>query len=92
MKPREAAEAANVNYETARKWKTAYNKDPEKKIPFKKTNRTPNRPKIKLNHEHKAHLINFFDDNPSAVIQDAVENLIKSFAGLEIKKVEFMNL
>ncbi|KAI8890715.1 hypothetical protein K501DRAFT_308819 [Backusella circina FSU 941] len=25
MKPSEAAKAANVNYETARKWKTAYN-------------------------------------------------------------------
>ncbi|KAG1539963.1 hypothetical protein G6F46_007974 [Rhizopus delemar] len=32
------------------------------------------------------HLINFFDENPSAVIQDAVENLTKSFEGLEIKK------
>ncbi|KAG1054585.1 hypothetical protein G6F43_003415 [Rhizopus delemar] len=39
------------------------------------------------------HLINFFDENPSAVIQDAVENLTKSFEGLEIKKsrvAEFM--
>ncbi|EIE86270.1 hypothetical protein G6F46_010050 [Rhizopus delemar] len=32
------------------------------------------------------HLINFFDENPSVVIQDAVENLTKSFEGLEIKK------
>ncbi|KAG1152798.1 hypothetical protein G6F37_000839 [Rhizopus arrhizus] len=39
------------------------------------------------------HLINFFDENPSAVIQDAVENLTKSFEVLEIKKsrvAEFM--
>ncbi|EIE92067.1 hypothetical protein RO3G_16778 [Rhizopus delemar RA 99-880] len=39
------------------------------------------------------HLINFFNENPSAVIQDAVENLTKSFEGLEIKKsrvAEFM--
>ncbi|CEP18324.1 hypothetical protein [Parasitella parasitica] len=42
INPSEAAKAANVNYETARKWKTAYNKDPEKNIPLKKTNRTPN--------------------------------------------------
>lgn len=32
------------------------------------------------------HLIDFFDENPSAIIQDAVENLTKSFEGLEIKK------
>ncbi|KAI9362583.1 hypothetical protein BD770DRAFT_407681 [Pilaira anomala] len=43
-------------------------------------------PKSNLNDQHKAHLINFFDDDPSAVIQDAVENLVKSFEGLEIKK------
>lgn len=39
------------------------------------------------------HLINFFDKNPSAVIQEAVEDLTKSFEGLEIKKsrvAEFM--
>lgn len=36
MKPSQAAKAANVNYETARKWKTAYNKDPEKKTSLKK--------------------------------------------------------
>ncbi|KAI9330548.1 hypothetical protein BD770DRAFT_432631 [Pilaira anomala] len=93
MKPCDAAKAANINYETARKWKRTYNNDPEKNIPFKKTNRTPNRPKSQLNDQHKMHLINFFDDDPSAVIQDAVENLVKSFEGLEIKKsrvAEFM--
>lgn len=39
------------------------------------------------------HLLNFFDENPSAVIQAAVEYLAKSFEGLEIKKIrvaEFM--
>ena len=44
MKPSEATKAANVNYETARKWKRAYDQDPNKNIPFKKTNRTLNRP------------------------------------------------
>ena len=93
MKPVEAAKLANVNYETARKWKTAYNKDPDQNIPFKKTNRTSNRPQSKLNEQHKSHLIDFFDENPSAVIQDAVENLTKIFEGLDIKKsrvAEFM--
>lgn len=93
MKPAEAAKLANVNPETARKWKREYEKDPEKKIPFKKTNRTSNRAPSQLNENHKMHLINFFDENPSAVIQDAVENLTKSFEDLEIKKsriAEFM--
>lgn len=92
-KPAEAAKLANVYYETSRKWKTAYNKDPEQKIPFKKTNRTSNRPESKLNESHKEHLSVFFDENPSAIIQDAVENLKKSFEGLKISKsrvVEFM--
>ena len=28
MKPKDASKAANVNYNTARKWKQAYNNDP----------------------------------------------------------------
>ncbi|EIE81118.1 hypothetical protein RO3G_05823 [Rhizopus delemar RA 99-880] len=39
------------------------------------------------------HLLNFFDENPSAVIQAAVEDLTKSFEDLEIEKIrvaEFM--
>ncbi|KAG1626021.1 hypothetical protein G6F44_012543 [Rhizopus delemar] len=93
MKPADAAKLANVNPETARKWKREYDNDPEKNIPFKKTNRTSKRAPSQLNENHKMHLINFFNENPSAVIQDAVENLTKSFEGLEIKKsrvAEFM--
>ncbi|KAI8874876.1 hypothetical protein K501DRAFT_164231, partial [Backusella circina FSU 941] len=36
MKPKEAASAANVNYDTARKWKKTYEDDPERNIPVKK--------------------------------------------------------
>ncbi|KAI8636345.1 hypothetical protein BD408DRAFT_426312, partial [Parasitella parasitica] len=93
MKPAEAAKLANVNYETARKWKAVYKKDPEHNIPFKKTNRTSICHKSKLNESHKEHITSFFDENPSAVIQDAVEDLTRSFEGLEIKKsrvAEFM--
>jgi hypothetical protein len=53
---------------------------------LKKTNCTSNRPVIQLNGGHKEHLIKFFDEDASATIQDATEDLIKSFAGLEIKK------
>jgi len=87
MEPSEAAKAANVNYETARKWVTEYNKDPEKKIPVKKTNCTTNRPPSQLNETHKAYVTNFFDEKPTATtIGDAVYNLVKSFEGLQIKK------
>ncbi|KAG0734285.1 hypothetical protein G6F57_008114 [Rhizopus arrhizus] len=61
--------------------------------PLKKANRTSNRPVSQLNVAHKEHLIKFFDEDASAIIQDATEDLIKSFAGLEIKKsrvAEFM--
>lgn len=49
MTPVETAKTTNAKYETARKWKTAYNKDPEKNVPVKKTNRASNRPASKLN-------------------------------------------
>jgi hypothetical protein len=39
-----------------------------------------------LNEEHKKFLINLFDDNPSTVIEQAVDNLTKQFEGLEIAK------
>lgn len=32
------------------------------------------------------HLVDFFDKNPSNIIQDVVDNSTKSFKGLEIKK------
>ncbi|KAL0091352.1 Homeodomain-like DNA binding domain-containing transcription factor [Phycomyces blakesleeanus] len=88
MKPTEAANVANVNLETGRKWKTAYNKDPDKQTPVKKTNRASNCPKSQLGEEHKTYLTNFYDDNPTATIQDAVENLVKSFEGFTIKKIQ----
>ncbi|KAG2203446.1 hypothetical protein INT47_008173 [Mucor saturninus] len=84
MKPKEAA---NVNYDTARKWKKIYEEDSEREIPTKKNKSR------QLNENHKAHLINFFDEDSSATIQDAVDNLTISFAGLQIKKsrvAEFM--
>ncbi|KAI8880191.1 hypothetical protein K501DRAFT_287024 [Backusella circina FSU 941] len=88
MKPKQAAVAANVNYDTARKWRKAYNDDPEKKVPTKMMNLTMNRPVSQLNDVHKAQFVNFFDEDSTATIQDAVENLTKSFEGLEIKKVK----
>ncbi|KAI8877729.1 hypothetical protein K501DRAFT_337233 [Backusella circina FSU 941] len=86
MALKEATKAANVNYDTSRKWKQAYENDPDKNIPLRKTNRTSNRPISRLNDEHKEHF-------SLAAIQDATDDLIKNFAGLNIKKsrvAEFM--
>ena len=44
MTPSQAAKATSIDYETSQKLKTAYNKNPEKKIPVKKPNLTPNKP------------------------------------------------
>ena len=60
-------------------------KNPDSFTLEKKTN-IQNRPKSQLQEEHKQCLIEFYDDDPGAYIQDAVEMLISKFAGLEIKK------
>lgn len=58
-------------------------------MPVKKTNCTSNKPQSK----HKAYLTHFFNESLSVIIQDAIENLTKSFEGLKIKNsrvAEFM--
>ena len=82
---RAAALKADVKESTARYWWNNYQKDPEKFVLGKQTNRK-NRPPALLQDEHKKHLINFFDENNQATIQDAVEELMNKFSGLEIKK------
>jgi hypothetical protein len=60
MKPKQAANTANVNFNTARKWKKAQEDDPEGKIPTKMMNKAPGRPASQLNDTHKSYLTNFF--------------------------------
>ncbi|KAI8972954.1 hypothetical protein BDB01DRAFT_749655 [Pilobolus umbonatus] len=85
MSIRAAAIKANVKESTARGWWAAYQRNPSDYVIAKKTNRE-NRPSSALQDDHKKHLINFFDNNPQAFIQDAVEDLTSNFAGLSIKK------
>lgn len=80
-----AARKAEVKESTARTWWKKLQEDPDSFTLEKKTN-TQNRPKNRLQAEHKQSLIEFFDDEPNAYIQDAVEMLTSKFAGLEIKK------
>ncbi|KAG2209421.1 hypothetical protein INT47_008263 [Mucor saturninus] len=51
----------------------------------KKTNLGSSRPVSQLDERHKTHLVRFFDEDASATIQDAVENLTATFEGLQIK-------
>jgi hypothetical protein len=44
-----------------------------------------------LNEEHKKHLISFYDDNPSAVVDQAMNSLISVFASLKIGKTAVYN-
>jgi transposase-like protein len=60
MKHKKAAEAANVNQHTARKWKQKYLKNPEEDVPHKLTNLVSSRPVSQLDDRHKDHLISFF--------------------------------
>ncbi|ORE06262.1 hypothetical protein BCV72DRAFT_329302 [Rhizopus microsporus var. microsporus] len=76
MLVRTAVLKVGVKESTARAWWKNYEK---------KTN-TQNRPKSQLQEEHKQCLIELYDDNTCAYIQDAVEVLTNKFAGLEIKK------
>lgn len=60
MKHKKAAEAANVNQHTARKWKQKYSQNPEEYVPHKLTNLVSSRPVSQLDDRHKYHLISFF--------------------------------
>lgn len=80
-----AARKADVKESTARTWWKKLQEDPDSFTLEKKTN-SQNRPKNKLQDEHKQSLIEFFDNDPNAYIQDAVDMLTNKFAGLEIKK------
>lgn len=93
MKNKQAAEAANVNPHTARKWKQKYQQNPEEYVPYKLTNLVPSRPVSQLDDRHKDRLVKFFDENKRATIEDAVKELTQNFENLEIKKsrvAEFM--
>lgn len=71
----------NINLRTGQRWWNKYKEDPDSFFIPKERGIH----KI-LNEEHKKFLINLFDDNPSTVIEQAVDSLTKQFEGLEIAK------
>ncbi|KAG1349169.1 hypothetical protein G6F62_003658 [Rhizopus arrhizus] len=88
MKHKKAAEAANVNQHTARKWKQKYLQNPEEYVPHKSTNLVSSRPVSQLDDRHKDHLTSFFDENKRATIEDAVNTeFMRDECNLSIKVI-----
>ncbi|KAG0735119.1 hypothetical protein G6F32_012658 [Rhizopus arrhizus] len=61
--------------------------------PPPKKNKTGRQQASQLNDQHKKQLVDFYDEKPTATIEDGVEELIKIFEGLAIKNsrvAEFM--
>ncbi|KAI8968870.1 hypothetical protein BDF20DRAFT_923846 [Mycotypha africana] len=81
MSVKAAALQVGVKESTARIWWKKYQEDPDSFVLSKSTNRQ-NRPKPQLQDTHKECLKQFYDENPNAYIQDAVEMLTSKFEGL----------
>ncbi|KAG2235823.1 hypothetical protein INT48_003935 [Thamnidium elegans] len=79
-----AAKLANVDTHTARKWKAEYIANSEAGVPPKK--KAGREQTSQLNDQHKKQLVDFYDEKPTATIENGVEELIKIFEGL----AEFM--
>ncbi|KAG2214756.1 hypothetical protein INT45_001352 [Circinella minor] len=80
-----SARKAAINVRTGQDWAKKLKNDPDFDIFEKNTNKTV-RKGSQLQEEHKAHLIEFFDDNPHARVSDAVEELTKNFEGFTLKE------
>ncbi|ORZ06280.1 hypothetical protein BCR42DRAFT_496423 [Absidia repens] len=86
-----AGKEYGVGPRVAQRWIKEYKESGKQEEP--ENNKTKLGPKSRLGDEHKRHLIEFIDDNPSAIIDQAVDSLTKQFEGLVIKKTvvhEFM--
>lgn len=87
----QAGKKYGVAARVAQRWIKEYKESVRQEEP--ENNKKKPGPKPRLGDEHKRHLIEFIDDNPSAIINQAVDSLTKQFEGLVIKKTvvhEFM--
>ncbi|KAG2192948.1 hypothetical protein INT47_004687 [Mucor saturninus] len=80
-----SARKAAINVRTGHDWAKRLKNDPDFDIFEKNTSKTV-RKVSQLQEEHKAHLIEFFDDNPHARVSDAVEELTKNFEGFTLRE------
>ncbi|ORE05376.1 hypothetical protein BCV72DRAFT_186943, partial [Rhizopus microsporus var. microsporus] len=75
-----------INIRTGQDWVKKLKDDPNWGMFEKQTNKAHRKKKSRLQDEHKAHLIEFFDKNPHAPVSDAVEELTKNFEGITLKE------
>ncbi|KAG0186912.1 hypothetical protein DFQ28_007157, partial [Apophysomyces sp. BC1034] len=79
--------AANAAQQWIKEYKRQQNNEEPEEIEKKKPG-----PKKTLGEEHKNHLKQFIDDNPSAVLNQAMDSLTQQFDGLKIKKISCARL
>jgi hypothetical protein len=87
LKAAPAGERTGIKARTAQSWVKRMKEDPEWDIYEKLTNKV-NRPASQLQEEHKDFLINFFDEQPQATREDAVESLTAAFEGFTLKSTQ----
>ncbi|KAG0185626.1 hypothetical protein DFQ28_009058, partial [Apophysomyces sp. BC1034] len=71
----------NVDERTAQRWIKEYKRQQQHGEPDE-AKKKPG-PKKTLGEEHKAHLMQYIDDNPSAVLNQAMESLTQQFEGMQ---------
>ncbi|KAG1230271.1 hypothetical protein G6F67_006571 [Rhizopus microsporus] len=77
-----AAKQLGIHVRTAQRWAQMYKTDPDSIfIKHKKTGR----PRI-LRDEHKQVILEYIDENPSAVLEQVMERLLQKFQDLKVSK------
>jgi transposase len=87
--PVQATKQLGVNRRTAYNWVKKGQENPSDILELNNEKKVC-RPSI-LNEVHKKHLISFYDDNPSAVFDQAMASLTSEFASLKIGKTAVYN-
>ncbi|KAG0776658.1 hypothetical protein G6F22_012420 [Rhizopus arrhizus] len=82
-----AARQLGIHVRVAQRWVRRYREDPESIFEKKKRS---GRHRI-LGEEHKKFLLNYIDDNPSAVVTEVVENLKQNFVDLNVSRSTVYN-
>ncbi|KAG1167199.1 hypothetical protein G6F71_009584 [Rhizopus microsporus] len=82
-----AAKQLGIHVRTAQRWAQMYKTDPDSIfIKHKKTGR----PRI-LHEEHKQVILEYIDENPSAVLEQVMERLLQKFQDLKVSKSTVYN-
>ncbi|KAI8393655.1 uncharacterized protein BYT42DRAFT_596418 [Radiomyces spectabilis] len=82
-----AARQLGIHIRAAQRWVKRYNEHPESIFEKKKKS---GRRRI-LGEEHKQFLLNYIDENPSAVVTEVAESLMQSFADLNVSRSTVYN-